>query len=748
MGEILRIPVGEHIFETPEIPTRKEILFSDKKKVDQYWRRKDAIADLPKFFYEWNEHVEEEAEFTIYSGKKLISLSVADTKTLRFYRDRELYRRIHGVWFMNKDIPTYLTGNHYFNLVWFAMTGVENYVEEGSSYGMYMKFQRDFFYFYEICKHTKYGRGGMVVKPKKTAVTMAMSSICLNEGSLKKQKLIRMMSTKQKDANKSCFRYIDFAIQKMPTVLTPAIANWNTFAVIFDMPEKKNSKAATKLRETTTEYLATEITTVATGNDSFDTLTNYIAWVDEFTKISETANPKELHEVTIDTVMLGSSRRGTIMYTNYTQEFNDDSFEEGRQIFLDSYLRTVDEATGMTKSKLICYTMLEQHGKFGEPVDGRMTMVDKYGDPNEAEILSDLNQQLNQIKSNPSKVQGFMRRHPTEESHPWMEAGGELQMFDVLRISMQLQQIDLDESMGVVPYDFNLEFETQPKRIDTASPLCEFSGKIKIKTFTNEEKMKGNFGRFMWYDKQWTPDEWLAKHLNNLAIDRNNKRLKPRLDTPFFAVVDPTNFSLKKDIVVGSKNAIQVFVLPDQYLNGLFGENVTNKRLMAEYLFRHDKPHDTLMDAIKVVLLFGCYILIESNMPWLATQMIEMGLGNFVLMVNKETGILEPYNRSGNQQYFTSQTQTIGKYFIAGVHHLKEPEVQGDLDNIKYIKSPSVLKQLLKIKPEDTTKYDAAVCYLEGLYGMEWFYGWREGQLKKDRPGDPARRQLALGILR
>lgn len=739
------IMVGEHPFVLPPLPAKKDILFHNKKTEDQYWRREDALADIPQFFMEWSGDVEEDAEHTVKRGKKLISLSIADTKKLRFYRDRELYRRIHGVWFMNNGEPTYLTGSHYFNLAWFAMTGVENFIEPGSNYGMYMQFQRDFFYFYEICKKTKYGRGGFVVKPKKTAVTMAMSSICLNEGTLNKQKLIRMMSTKQKDANASCFKYIDFALQKMPTILTPAIANWNTFSVSFGLPEKKNSKAAGKLRETNTEYFDTVITTVPTANNSFDTLTNFIAWADEFTKIATEANPKDLHEITTDTVMLGTARRGTIMYTNYTQEFNDDSFEEGRQIFLDSYLRTVDEATGMTKSKLICYTMLEQHGKFGDIVDGVMTCVDKYGIPIITEILADLNQQLNQIKNNPSKIQGFKRRHPTTEADPWMEAGGEMQMFDVLRITMQIQEIETEESVGVFPVDFNLDFETPPRQLDAASPLCEFKGEIRMKKYSDEEKECGSVGRFLWYDKHWTPDDWLSKHLNVLAKDPYNKLLKPRLDTPFFAVCDPTNFSLKKDIVVGSKNAIQVFVLPDAYLNGLFGENVTNKRLMAEYLYRHDKPNDTLMDAVKAVLYFGCYILIESNMSWMATRFIEMGLGNFVLMVSEETGILEPYNVGRKQKYFTSQIQTIGKYFLSGVHHLKEPEINGEIDNIKYIKSKTVLKQLLKIKPEDTTKYDAAVCYLEGLYGIDWFYGWREQQLKKQRPGaDEQRRMFAM----
>lgn len=743
------IMVGEHIFELPPMPAKKDILFSDLPREQQYWRRQ---TDIPDLFYEWTAELEE-AEETVYRGKKLLSISTKDLGdaddyrlgnnppnkqtgfkgSVAWFQGRELHRRKHGVWFMNDGEPTYITGHHYFGLQWCKLKDVDNLVEEGSPYGMYLQFQRDFFYFYEICKSSKVARGGFVVKPKKTGVTNLMAIICLNEGTLNKQKLIRMMSTSQKIANKTIFSYIDFALQGMPTILTPSIRTWNLGEVYFGMSEKKNSKAGTMTRATNEEFFDTHVTTVPTANNAFDSLTNYLAWIDEFTKIITEAQPKELHEITKDTVIQGFSRKGTIIYTGYTQEFNDDSFFEGREIFMESKLKTIDPATGMTKSMLICYTMLAQHGLFGQVKDGKMEGIDKHGRPILEDIWKKINDYLDQNKNDPLKIQGFKRRFPTSENDPWSDSSGEGTLFDNIRLSMQLQEIEEDESLGKYAYeDFNLEFNKHPElkkepSLKGVQTQYDFTNiRVNYVPVTDEQKIAGaEHGRFNWFDKEWTPQLFLNEHLNKLTVDRKTGMLKPRLDCPFFASLDPTDYSLKSEVVMGSMNSLHVFVMPNGMLNGYFGKDVTNKRLMVEYLYRPQKPSDTLFDVIKCVLFFGCYILIENNKSWITTKMIEMGLGNFIMVINEDGG-MEPYRDGAKQTLFSVQTGTVGKLVVAGKNHLGEPDRTHDMDNIKgLLKSKNVLKQLMKFKPEDTKVYDAAMSYLEGLWGIDNFLGYR-----------------------
>ena len=766
-----RIPVGEHFFELPKQPPLKDILYSDLPKEKQYWRRQ---TDIPELFYEWTADIPE-AETTYRSGKMLAGISSKDMGesddfqtgqnapnqesgfkgSIGWFQGRELHRRRHGMWFMNNGVPTYITGHHYFALQWCKLKDVQNLVEEGSPYGMYLRFQRDFFYFYEICKYSQVARGGFVVKPKKTGVTNLMAIICLNEGTLNKQKLIRMMSTSQKVANKTIFSYIDFALQGMPTILTPSIRTWNLGEVYFGMSEKKNSKAGTQTRETNKEFFDTHITTVPTANNAFDSLTNYLAFVDEFTKIITEASPKELHEITKDTVIQGFSRKGTIMYTCYTQEFNDTSFFESRDIFNESRLKTVDPSTGMTKSNLICYTMLAQHGLFGDIKNGKMEGVDKYGEPILEDIWKKINDFLEQNKNDPLKIQGFKRRFPTTENDPWSDSSGEGTLFDNVRLGMQLQEIEMDESLGVYAYeDFNLQFEIDPKlktepTLKGVNTYYEFKGRIDYVPVTDEQKIAGaEHGRFKWFDKHWTPASFLARELNNLAIDKKNGLLRPRLNNPFFASFDPTDYALKSEVVIASSNSLHVFILPNGELNGWFKKDITNKRLIVEYLYRPQKPRDTLWDVVKCVLYFGCYILIENNKSWITTQMIEIGLGNFIMVINKDGG-MEPYREGAGQKMFSVQTGTVDKLVVAGKNHLGEAVKGNDMDNIRgLLKSKNVIKQLQNFKQENTREYDAAMSYLEGLWGIDNYLGYRaREEYKISKRGNGTIAQAIKGLL-
>ncbi len=169
-----------------------------------------------------------------------------------------------------------------------------------------------------------------------------------------------------------------------------------------------------------------------------------------------------------------------------------------------------------------------------------------------------------------------------------------------------------------------------------------------------------------------------------------------------------------------------VFILPNALVDGMIGEKVTNKRLMVEYLYRENNPTDTLFDVIKCVLYFGSYILIECNMPTIATKFINWGLGNFLIVENKE-GILEPFRYgSDEQKLLTTQKDDVGYYVEAGMEHLGEPATDFDIDNIKYLDSRDVIKQLMPFRPEDTKEYDAAMMYLIGLYGINSLLGWRK----------------------
>jgi len=69
------------------------------------------------------------------------------------------------------------------------------------------------------------------------------------------------------------------------------------------------------------------------------------------------------------------------------------------------------------------------------------------------------------------------------------------------------------------------------------------------------------------------------------------------------------------------------------------------------------------------------------------------------------------------------------------------------VDNIQYLDDLDVVQQLMMIKKENTTEYDAAVAYLEGLMGIDVWLGWKRANDNKGRKNDEGLRQFAMNML-
>lgn len=726
-GQRIEIQIGEHVYTTPPVPAKKDILYWDRPADDQYWRRQ---TDFPKVFYDWHNDttpygigVELDAKKTVYENKQLISLSVEDTAEVERLQKREQKRIREGVWFFNNGEPTYLTGDHYDVLQWLQMLGCLNDLEFGSNYGQYLQFQRDMAYYFEICKVVEYARGGLMVKSKKTGMTQFFSLICLSEARKLREKLIGMMSITEDLCKDSVFKFIAHAIEKIPPILLPSRSKQNLGEVIFGAPNSARNPLK-KRSNLETEYLNTTIKTVPTIRTGFDSFVYYIALIDEFPKIKENTYPKELFEATLVGVMVGITRRiGTVFGLSYVPETTDRSFREARQLYKDSKLRTrAHDAdgtpVGATTSKLLCHTLVAQEGLFG--------CCDKFGKPILEKVWAAIKSELDDCKGDPLRLQAVKRQYPTNESDPWQETNVEDSFFDNLALGDKLIELEELESVSEFPYkEFDLEFEHEPQK-DHKTEKYTFS-KVRVRWVTEAEREEGKTGRFRWYRPELTPDWFMQRHINQWERDRDSGLLKPRLHTPFFISADPTKYRISKHTGKGSTNSFQAFILPNAELNAAIGKDVTNKRMFIHYYYRANRPAETLFDLIKLVLYLGAPIQIESNVSTWATRFIEMGVGGFALMLN-EDGALEPYEewkeKAGKQKLFVSLKATIDQYFDAGIEHIG-PLYPGEINHVQYIDCRHVVEQLMSIKKDNTLEYDAAVAYLEGLMGINAWLGWR-----------------------
>ena len=104
----------------PKKPKRSEILFHDRPKAMQMWRRIPMPKEL-QMVRSMDEWFENPPEFR---------------KKFSGYIEKEFERRRNGVWFYNNGVPTYITGRHYMLLQW-------SNIDIGAPY--YLSFQREIF---------------------------------------------------------------------------------------------------------------------------------------------------------------------------------------------------------------------------------------------------------------------------------------------------------------------------------------------------------------------------------------------------------------------------------------------------------------------------------------------------------------------------------------------------------------------------------------------------------------------------
>lgn len=758
-GERLSIQVGEHTFVTPPMPPKKDFLFWNLPQAKQYWTRQ---TDFPKIFFDWHREgngVELDAEYTRYDDTGMLAALSKEDSIVLFgdpsqgesegLQLREYRRCTEGVWFFNNGEPTYITGDYYFILQWGAMLGCVNEVEPGSHYGQYYQFQRDMCYFYELAKYTEYGRGGVYMKPKKTGATQVLSLLALNQAITHAQVNVRIMSITESLAKDSNFGYIKYAVGKMPSIILPSRAKQNEGEILFGAPNSSRSPLSKKKRVVDVEYLNSWLCTVPTARTSFDSLTNYLALIDEFPKIKESTYPKELLEATLPTVMEGMIRRkGTILMLSYSPEKTDRSFRESKEIYQNSKLKTIpiDEETGKRKgntaSKLICHTLTVQEGIFGG--------CDVYGKPVEKKIWDIYNAELSEAskKENPSlAIQLLKRQYPTSEQDPWNEGAIEDSIFDLERISNRINEIQEEHSVGVRNYiQFDLSYSIQPKKLPIGTEY-EFPGKIILTRTTDADiRAQKPGGKWKMYRPQWLPEQFMNKWVNKRIYDPKSGLLIPDKSSPFLIAMDPSNYRSKRYTHTKSMNAIMCFLLPNAELDAMVGTRCSNKRLFMEYLFREDNPIDTLQTIIQIILYLNCYILLEANVPTWPEKLIEVGLGNFLLMVDPETKNLVPYRKHDKQNYFSLQknNQNIDLCFNSAKIHLAPPQMVGEIDNITQLDSVTVLSQLSQIKAEDTTEYDAAVAWMEGLLACEYLMGYLKSmEDRKVRRGNTSIQNVA-----
>ena len=400
--------IGEHVYETPPIPNKRDILFWDKPKEEQYWLRQD----FPQLFLDYiPEHTEFDKDATQYDNDGLLkSLNVEDSILIYNLLIQERDRRKNGVCFMNNGEPTYLTGSHYFLLQWCKMYAVNANINIKSwqrifgkeidfnefnrlyaDYGRYMEFQRDIFYLLDLVDNDEECAGIFLTKAKKTGVTMIIACHLLNLATMNKGAQIGIMSKTSDAAIETNFLYVYHAFMGLPKALQPKYSNLPKasgeifFGAKIFRGNNKKQKALSQIEQE--NALNSRINCVPTKIKAFDAPVVFRAVVDEPTKIfaDSKISVRQLYDTTLATIKFQQTINGKTYWTCYVSEDSDVGVDESREIYFDSKLKTRGTSK-RTKSEMFCHHVSALYSY--------LSLIDKYGVCDEKESNRNITEML------------------------------------------------------------------------------------------------------------------------------------------------------------------------------------------------------------------------------------------------------------------------------------------------------------------------------------------------------------------
>lgn len=710
------INIGEHHYKLPSLPDKREILFFDEK--NPYWRR-----DMTPYRQIWFDFILDftriDQDATLYNNDNLlVSLNVEDSTYIRKTYEQENKRRRDGVWFKNGDEYEYITGSHYFLLQWSRM---QRHDGEGS-YADFRTFQRDYFYLIDhVCK-SKNILGLAISKPKKTGVTnLHWSGYYLNKATMTPNKNLGSMSIDQAMAAKTFRDYFLYSYNGLPLPLKPAFKNKseNDGSIIFG--NVYNSSKKSRMQGNAESELNTSVFCVPTKEKAFDVAVMEDIWCDEYPK---TKTPfGEIWRTNKEAVKIQTKINGKAWLTSYTPDEDTQSFREAREIFFDSELRTVTPATkGQTKSGLICYHIPAYTAWEG--------CFDKSGRCREGEAMAEIEQERNKVKTNRRSYQAIVRQYANDKREAWQSAGAG-STFDNIRLGNLLADIEIDQRDAPQnPY--------QEGRLEWTKSLWEVGlrNKRKIGEFcpvkfiplTDYEKESGETGRYrQYYDMP-------EAHKNTALMqgrDEYNFLLPPERFN-YVGGVDPTGFAAGSEVVQGSKNGSYTLSMPDENLDRRMGR-VYSKVLVSELYHRAELPQETYEDVLKEIIYFGKLVIVEANASYVATRLMQEGLGHYML-IKDENGIItrwkpwmglpaDPEKRyqlikiTANSASTKEMLETIVRVIKTYINEPKE----GEKDFGKTILSDRLLKQLMDFDPLDTRVYDLVMALGYTLFCYETY---------------------------
>jgi hypothetical protein len=721
MSKIIR--VGEHHITIPQPLSKADVLFYDEKPDRAFWRRDDVIKQFRKIWFDFIPyHTQINKSATLYDQDGILtSLSEDDTNYIIDTFKQEIDRRRNGVFMKNHKEIVWITGDHYFALMYGRMQRHDGM----GSYADFREFQAEFFYLIHHVWSQPHILGLIMSKAKKTGITNMLWLYYLNRSTLNQNRNYGYMNIEQGQAAKTFRDYFLYAYNSIIPAMRPAIKQKSeadgtiTFGNGF-----RNSKKAQMMAYDSSDELNSSVFCVPTKDKAFDVAVMSDIAFDEPTKYKQSF--ENIWSTNKESVKIQSKFNGRAWAFNYTTGDDTDSFRETREIFMASKLKTIlPTSQNQTKSGLIAHhipAIKSWEGAF-----------DVHGRCNEVKAMQENLFEREKVRGDKRKLQAIKRQYANDEKEAWASAGAG-STFDNIRLGDLLSDLEADERDDIeTPYQegrlvwSNSLWETGTIKKRPTGQFCT----VNFVPLTQDEKDRGDVGRLrIYYD--------IPKVHQNIALKQGRDEWG-NLIAPMFKYyggADPTNYAAGHEVLEGSKNAYQIWSIPDESQNTLNKKIVTNV-LCMEYFDRQEMPTDAYEDLVKLMVYTGAIMAVEANVPYSATKLMEEGFGHFMIV---------KYNESSTNSYYTPWKRHMGmahemekKYqllrrsvnatgndilesFIRYIKTYFQEPAPGDRDYGKTFKSARAINQLMNFEAENTKIYDLAMCMGWSFFAYEMWY--------------------------
>ena len=405
----------------------KDIFKRSKKKEEQYWEPKILPKQLTriKSIFQWHD--------TPSSFKN----EWVD------YIENEFNYREEGFWFINKGVPTYITGTHYMYLQWTKIdVGFPDFREAN----------RIFYIFWEACKADKRSFGMDYLKIRRSGFSFMASCEGVNMGTITKDARIGILSKTGSDAKKMFTDKIVPISNNYPFFFKPIQDGMDKpkTELAYRVPAAKITKKNMYLNEEQElEGLDTTIDWKNTGDNSYDGEKLRLLLHDESGKWERPDNILNNWRVTKTCLRLGSKIVGKCMMgsTSNALEKGGGNF---KKLYNDSNVGSRN-SNGQTKSGL--YSLFI-------PMEWNMEgFIDRYGMPvfnnPSSPVLGIDGEMIHQgaidywqnevdsLSNDPDALNEFYRQFPRTESHAFRDESKQ-SLFNLTKI---YQQIDYNDSL-------------------------------------------------------------------------------------------------------------------------------------------------------------------------------------------------------------------------------------------------------------------------------------------------------------